>query len=506
MKFTIRLLALLLALASLLALTGCKKNPKPAPASSEAVSSEKASEQPSEQPSEPTSEQQPIEYDDYNETVLAVDAVFDSESRAITVTFVNNSEEEFTYSRGWSVEKKEGNKWYTLEPKEPYMVTADVLALSSFGDASASFGPDYYDFEPGSRYRLVKRFISECGRTVFAGVESTNMRMFDLDVPYTTDAQPDDPAFVLTDGILFLRLRVDSVRYWMKQNCTATLYYADLATTGDHAGVYSMYDALGARPTFCESNDEVVIEMPVSDWEGIPEAGHCYDLCLVTYGNKFDGKEIDTYKARVTIGEADAALFASVADQPVDIDFPIVARKPALYLYPEETTDVTVEVSFADGDFTVCWPPYGEGWRVTAAPDGTLRDADGYEYPYLYWEASLDDFAPDFSRGFCVPGSETGAFLRDTLSAMGLTPEEYTDFIVYWLPQMQENAYNVISFQWENYADTTALTITPAPDSLLRVHMSYYASAAPVEIAPQEIAPFERTGFTAVEWGGSVVE
>ena len=502
MKFTIRLIALLLAIASLLALSGCKKKPEPAPASSEAVSSEKASEEASE-PSDPTSERQPIEYDDYNETVLCVNWI--SGANGDTFTFVNNSSEAFTFSRDWSVEKKEGNKWYTLEPKEPHMVTADVLPLPSFGEASDSFSPDYYEFVSGERYRIVKRFISECGRTVFAGAEFGGIPgNYELDILAPMDAQPDDPAFVLTDGALSLRLLAETTRYWMKQNCTAQLYYADLATTGDHAGVYSMYDALGNAPTVGESENGVVIEVPLIGWSGVPAADHTYDLCLeiIDAGN---GTLYDIYKARVTIGEADVALFASASDQPVDIDPPIVAYKPALYLYPEEEADVTVEVTFPDGEMTVCWPPYGEGWRVTAAPDGTLRDADGHEYPYLYWEAALGDFTPDFSRGFCIPGSETGAFLHDTLSAMGLTPEEYTDFIVYWLPQMQENAYNVISFQQESYTDTTSLTITPAPDSLLRVHVSYYASAAPVEIAPQEIAPFERTGFTAVEWGGSIV-
>lgn len=86
---------------------------------------------------------------------------------------------------------------------------------------------------------------------------------------------------------------------------------------------------------------------------------------------------------------------------------------------------------------------------------------------------------------------------------MGLTPKEYTDFIVYWLPRMQNNRYNVITFCNEEYAESAELTVTPAPDSLLRICMVYYGSETPVELAPQTFAPFAREGFTAVEWGGS---
>jgi hypothetical protein len=71
---------------------------------------------------------------------------------------------------------------------------------------------------------------------------------------------------------------------------------------------------------------------------------------------------------------------------------------------------------------------------------------------------------------------------------------------------MQENPYNVISFQTKAYTDASALEIYPAPDSLLRVFMAFYASDTEVEIAPQTFEGFERKGFTVIEWGGSLIE
>lgn len=67
---------------------------------------------------------------------------------------------------------------------------------------------------------------------------------------------------------------------------------------------------------------------------------------------------------------------------------------------------------------------------------------------------------------------------------------------------MEHNVYNLISFQQETYTDSAVLTIEPQPDSLLRVFMAWKALDAPVAIEPQELAPFQREGFTVVEWGG----
>ena len=179
-------------------------------------------------------------------------------------------------------------------------------------------------------------------------------------------------------------------------------------------------------------------------------------------------------------------------------------EKPVIYLYPEAETDVTVRRDYA-GDLTCTYPAYDGAWRVAAAPDGTLTDESGQTYRYLYWEGT-DNVQYDFSEGFCVPGSETAAFLEDALAQLGLTRAEANEFIIYWLPQMEQNAYNLISFQQETYTDAARLTITPQPDTLLRVFMAWKPLTSAVEISPQPLTAPERTGFTAVEWGGAKVQ
>ena len=178
--------------------------------------------------------------------------------------------------------------------------------------------------------------------------------------------------------------------------------------------------------------------------------------------------------------------------------------KPVIYLYPEEETDVTVRLELS-GEMTCSYPAYDDGWTVAAAPDGTLRDADDQTYNYLYWEGK-SGAAYDFSEGFCVAGSETAAFLEDALARLGLTRREANEFIVYWLPLMQDNPYNLISFQTDAYAQSARLTVDPAPDTLLRVFMAWKPLGAEQEIAPQMLTAPERNGFTVVEWGGCKTE
>jgi len=181
-------------------------------------------------------------------------------------------------------------------------------------------------------------------------------------------------------------------------------------------------------------------------------------------------------------------------------------EKPAIYLYPESEMLVHVTLKY-NGRLTCTYPAYpADGWQVTAYPDGWLINrADGREYSYLYWEG-LTDVPYDFNQGFVVAGGDTVPFLQEKLAYLGLTPREYNEFIVFWLPRMQDNPYNLITFQGKAYTDSAELIIIPKPDSLLRVFMAYKPLQERIEIEPQNLSGFERSGFTVVEWGGTCVE
>ncbi|MDE7279290.1 MAG: hypothetical protein K2N26_06145, partial [Oscillospiraceae bacterium] len=175
--------------------------------------------------------------------------------------------------------------------------------------------------------------------------------------------------------------------------------------------------------------------------------------------------------------------------------------KPVIYLYSEKKTDVSVKLDF-DGDITCTYPDYGDGWEVTAYPDGIITNKyDGEEYYCLYWEGKgAVDW--DMSKGFAVKREDTADFLRKKLKEIGLTPRESNEFIIYWLPELQKNECNFITFQTDVYEKNAGLEISPAPDSMLRVFMVYEPCSEDFAPEPQKFEPFERSGFTVVEWGG----
>ena len=188
------------------------------------------------------------------------------------------------------------------------------------------------------------------------------------------------------------------------------------------------------------------------------------------------------------------------------INYPVPA-KPVIYLYPEHETDVHVELELTEAELSTTYPKYNNGWDVTAYPDGTLMNkADGTHHRYLFWDAVNCRTEFDFSKGFCVAGSDTESFLKEKLTYMGLTEDEMNEFIIYWLPLMEHNKYNLVSFQGDVYTNSAKLNITPTPDSLLRVFMTYVPLDDAIDIEPQQLQTFERKGFTVVEWGGSEIE
>ena len=181
--------------------------------------------------------------------------------------------------------------------------------------------------------------------------------------------------------------------------------------------------------------------------------------------------------------------------------------KPVIYLYPEQETKVNVQLTF-NGTLTSTYPTLPpEGWTVTAQPDGTLTDEEGRSYRYLFWEGVADvDWKQD--SGFLVKAEDAREFLEESLTQLGLNELEQNDFITYWLPKLEKNGESFVTFAAEQYTDNAILTVTPQPDSVLRVQMLISKvddsnRAAFQKLPEQELPRFEREGFVLVEWGGT---
>ncbi len=177
------------------------------------------------------------------------------------------------------------------------------------------------------------------------------------------------------------------------------------------------------------------------------------------------------------------------------------AAKPIIYLYPEETTELSVTLGKPE-NVTCSYPNYENSWNVVANSDGSLIDTNtGRNLYALYWEG-INKNKVNFDEGFVVKSEDTIKFLEDKLAILGLNERESEEFIVYWLPRLQENNYNLIRFaSMDEINEIMPLNFSVQPDSIIRVLMQYKKIDKPIEIEEQQLTTPERKGFVAVEWG-----
>lgn len=180
--------------------------------------------------------------------------------------------------------------------------------------------------------------------------------------------------------------------------------------------------------------------------------------------------------------------------------------KPVLYLYPEESTQVSLELDY-DGRITAEYPTsIDEKWELLAQPDGTLTMGER-NYPYIFWEGvSPLTQTFEFTEGFSVSRANYISFLEEKLTLLGLNEKEQADFITYWLPKMQVHEWTTVRFLYEEYAELAKWNIEPLPDTFIRVFVIMEGSDHAVKIPKQNLQAAERKGFTAVEWGGTFFE
>lgn len=108
------------------------------------------------------------------------------------------------------------------------------------------------------------------------------------------------------------------------------------------------------------------------------------------------------------------------------------------------------------------------------------------------------------NEGFCIKGKDTIKFLEEKLEILGLNERETEEFIIYWLPKMENNNYNYIRFETiEEQNQAMPLNINPKPDSLIRIMMDWKGLDNKIEVKEQVLQSPKREGYTVVEWGGS---
>jgi len=181
------------------------------------------------------------------------------------------------------------------------------------------------------------------------------------------------------------------------------------------------------------------------------------------------------------------------------------AYKPIIYLYPTEETIVEVKL-LNEELITTTYPKYEDNWKILAKPNGDLIDLKTSRTLYgLYWEG-VNKYSNNINEGFVIKGKDTIKFLEEKLHILGLTEREANEFIIYWLPKMEKNEYNLIRFQTlEEINKNMPLEITPKPDTIIRVMMEFKPLKRKIKIKEQNLSNLKinREGFVVVEWGGT---
>ena len=186
--------------------------------------------------------------------------------------------------------------------------------------------------------------------------------------------------------------------------------------------------------------------------------------------------------------------------------YTIATKKPVIYIYPEHDMNVSIKLLNKDR-LTVTYPKYINGWNVFAKTNGTLIDSTGRELYSLYYEVDNTYNYQVTDTGFIVKGEDTISFLEEKLSLLGLNSKEAEEFIIYWLPILQSNKYNYIRFATQEEINANMeLEITPKPDNLIRIVMTYKGLEKPIKVKEQKLKTPSRAGYTVVEWGGTEIK
>lgn len=173
-----------------------------------------------------------------------------------------------------------------------------------------------------------------------------------------------------------------------------------------------------------------------------------------------------------------------------------------VYLYPdEEVVKSMIELDFLNGEIGESYPTYKNNWELYFENEKMNDAKTGYEIDRIVYNGTIGEL-PEIKEGFVVPGSEAEEFLYNTLKEYGFSDSELSNFLFQWLPYLEVNEYNLISFRNDWFGDEVAMRVYPTPDSIFRLLMVYQPLDERISIPKQEIVPFKRNGFTVIEMAG----
>lgn len=176
-------------------------------------------------------------------------------------------------------------------------------------------------------------------------------------------------------------------------------------------------------------------------------------------------------------------------------------KKPNIYLYPTERSQISVNLSFPlGGKIITSIPVYGNGWTIDVDTSGIINK----KYEYLFYE-SIQPEVWQLNEGWIIKKSELETFFTDNMLKYEFNGKEIKDFVDYWIPRLIDSEYYEIYPQELSIIKTVIkLEIFKTPDNILRLFylIKGVNSNSNNKISlPIPNSQFNRSGFYVTEWG-----
>ena len=186
-----------------------------------------------------------------------------------------------------------------------------------------------------------------------------------------------------------------------------------------------------------------------------------------------------------------AILVVGVVGYSILIEKTMIVKKPAIYLYPEESSNINVQLNI-NGKIINDIPEYNNGWNVFVTKEGLIDN----KYDYLFYEAKLNKISfPE--EGWIIEYNSLEGWFDEKLPILGLNEKEISQFKEYWLNSLPEaDYYEIKLLDKEFLKENMNLLITPTPDTIIRLEFYFKPISKKISINEPIVITPKRTGFT----------
>ena len=191
----------------------------------------------------------------------------------------------------------------------------------------------------------------------------------------------------------------------------------------------------------------------------------------------------------------------SICDTCNTCDTCLIAYKPNIYIYPEEKSQLIVNINFPLGGMIVkSIPEYGKGWNINVDTNGLING----KYNYLFYE-SKQPYVWQENEGWIIKKADLSKFFNENMYCYGFRGNEILDFTDYWIPRLSGSEFYAIYPQEASIINRVIeLKLSKEPDEMLRL---FYVIQGVDTLndkilkEPGDVKSIERNGYFVTEWG-----